>query len=644
MDVILKKATLCLLLGGILAILLLSACTSAESGNSDSIIDKSPSMGADEDNQEASEVTILSVDQPALSLSIPKAWEDIAIIKRQTDIQQSAEAKDGTLLFQLYEKTAYTTDEAMGNVWSLVAFTKDAFKEKFGDADLATVIGVESYVLGSDSDYIYLLVRPSDVQFLENDDTSLKQYKQLQQESQVVLAGFLKDNGLQRTDFNTDYVVQRVDVQGNFAVIEVLENISFQYVGAEDSSFSQKEHTVSLIKVDGEWIVANVETKYDWFANEYKDTEYKISSIIAAEKQNIQAQAECSANEDSVVSAAPAEDEMVAEVLANASFARMYNKENAWKYAYTYATSTTTSTANSYYNTDIFNDYSGPNAGDCMNFASQAIYAGFSGSNNLTSVNAGTAPQDTVGIAAGQTNAAQTKWYAKPASTYWAWTSCGYFRDYIDYSINDTETRLRAVQKPITASSDFSEVGTANLIGSIIHVNGSKPLGHAVIVNNATGTARNQIYFTAHSPNAKNLNLADEYSGQMVSIRPTYFYDVTTCTGANTSHTFSSTNSKCARCGYVRTYIIPTLLIPMAKNTQITLTARTNHTVSSISMSVKNPNGATTNLGTVTNTNSISKVYTPTVAAHPNDLYTVTVTAVSADGVTTSSTWTFRTY
>lgn len=78
-------------------------------------------------------------------------------------------------------------------------------------------------------------------------------------------------NGLQRTDFNTDYVVQRVDVQGNFAVIEVLENISFQYVGAEDSSFSQKEHTVSLIKVDGEWIVANVETKYDWFANEYKD-------------------------------------------------------------------------------------------------------------------------------------------------------------------------------------------------------------------------------------------------------------------------------------------------------------------------------------------------------------------------------------
>ena len=191
-----KKATLCLLLGGILAILLLSACTSAESGNSDSIIDKSPSMGADEDNQEASEVTILSVDQPALSLSIPKAWEDIAIIKRQTDIQQSAEAKDGTLLFQLYEKTAYIRDEAMGNVWSLIAFTKEAFKEKFGDADLATVIGVESYVLGSDSDYIYLLVRPSDVQFLENDDTSLKQYKQLQQESQVVLAGFLKDNSI----------------------------------------------------------------------------------------------------------------------------------------------------------------------------------------------------------------------------------------------------------------------------------------------------------------------------------------------------------------------------------------------------------------------------------------------------------------
>lgn len=117
----------------------------------------------------------------------------------------------------------------------------------------------------------------------------------------------------------------------------------------------------------------------------------------------------------------------------------------------------------------------------------------------MTSVNAGTAPQDTVGIAAGQPNAAQTKWYAKPASTYWAWTSCGYFRDYIDYSVNDTETRLRAVKKPITASSDFSEVGTANLIGSIIHVNGSKPLGHAVIVNNAT-VRRHSIWHRGLGP------------------------------------------------------------------------------------------------------------------------------------------------
>ena len=51
-------------------------------------------------------------------------------------------------------------------------------------------------------------------------------------------------------------------------------------MGAEDSSFSQKEHTVSLIKVDGEWIVANVETKYDWFANEYKDRGFPCAPYI----------------------------------------------------------------------------------------------------------------------------------------------------------------------------------------------------------------------------------------------------------------------------------------------------------------------------------------------------------------------------
>ena len=154
-----KKATLCFLLGGILAILLLSACTSAKGGNFDSVIKWNLLVWAPTRiaRGSASEVTIASVDQPALSLSIPKAWEDMQLLSERAASNSPPEAKHSTILFQLYEKTAYAGTKQWA-ISGLIAFTKEAFKEKFGDADLATVIRGGEYVLGSDSDYVYLLM------------------------------------------------------------------------------------------------------------------------------------------------------------------------------------------------------------------------------------------------------------------------------------------------------------------------------------------------------------------------------------------------------------------------------------------------------------------------------------------------------
>lgn len=206
-----------------LAILMLSACNSTgieDTGlipkESQSMIpEKSPNMGVDDKTGEKSETTVFAVNQPALTLSIPKEWEDIAIIHTASDITKSAEEEGGILLFQLYEKIAYTTDEAMGSVWGLHAFTERAFKEKFGEVDPATVIGAQSYVIGSDSDYIYLLTEPTDVQFLENDDKSIEQYRQLQEESQTVLENFLRDNKLTANKKCPDSICYKVVVDKN---------------------------------------------------------------------------------------------------------------------------------------------------------------------------------------------------------------------------------------------------------------------------------------------------------------------------------------------------------------------------------------------------------------------------------------------
>ena len=57
----------------------------------------------------------------------------------------------------------------------------DNFKELRGyDAlPVPEILGIAEYVLGADDEYVYLLVLPSDVQFLENDPVSYRQYKAL---------------------------------------------------------------------------------------------------------------------------------------------------------------------------------------------------------------------------------------------------------------------------------------------------------------------------------------------------------------------------------------------------------------------------------------------------------------------------------
>lgn len=62
----------------------------------------------------------------------------------------------------------------------------DNFKEWRGyDAlPVPEILGIAEYVLGADDEYVYLLVLPSDVQFLLNDPVSQRQYEALQSDSQ----------------------------------------------------------------------------------------------------------------------------------------------------------------------------------------------------------------------------------------------------------------------------------------------------------------------------------------------------------------------------------------------------------------------------------------------------------------------------
>ena len=157
-------------------------------------------IGASEPAEE--EMKTMTEPTLSLTLTVPAAWEDIAELSACD--KGTAYLGYGIMLFHLSEKNALAAypDGGMGSVWWLVAMSWDNFKEWRGyDAlPVPEILGIAEYVLGADDEYVYLLVLPSDVQFLENDPVSYRQYEALQSDSQGVLTRFLKDNGIHIND------------------------------------------------------------------------------------------------------------------------------------------------------------------------------------------------------------------------------------------------------------------------------------------------------------------------------------------------------------------------------------------------------------------------------------------------------------
>lgn len=108
----------------------------------------------------------------------------------------NSEEDKNAFLFDVREKLAYdyTTDQSMGGVWRLFAYTKKAFEDEYGKVDPSEIIGAANYIIGTDKNHVYLLVLPTDVQYIENNKKSREQYERLQKESQIVLVKFMKDN------------------------------------------------------------------------------------------------------------------------------------------------------------------------------------------------------------------------------------------------------------------------------------------------------------------------------------------------------------------------------------------------------------------------------------------------------------------
>ena len=109
---------------------------------------------------------------------------------------------EADFMFWLNEWRAYEESET-GRVWTLEAVpladfdeTAEFFMETEGIDVYASGFSYNSYVLGTDTKYVYVLTLPTDVQYLENDPVSQANYKLLQAGSQAVLENFMAVNGI----------------------------------------------------------------------------------------------------------------------------------------------------------------------------------------------------------------------------------------------------------------------------------------------------------------------------------------------------------------------------------------------------------------------------------------------------------------
>lgn len=114
-----------------------------------------------------------------LSFQILREWSEIAVVRMGTEDQEDPEDSSYVVL-TVYEKIANTENPGMGLVFNIIRNTRSLCKQRFGvDADVSQILGVHELVIGTDDKFIYLLTRPSDVQFLEDNPGSVKQYQQI---------------------------------------------------------------------------------------------------------------------------------------------------------------------------------------------------------------------------------------------------------------------------------------------------------------------------------------------------------------------------------------------------------------------------------------------------------------------------------
>ena len=401
-------------------------------------------------------------------------------------------------------------------------------------------------------------------------------------ENKAVFKSFVaEEEEIVREDFEVFHIVESVEENGDYAVLNVYETVRFQYEDYDQPSAIGTEYQVSVVRTEDGWAVTD--TKTDDLTDEiFEDDSFDLEAELEIYEENHDA-VEASLPEEALEEAEDAHS-LIAPRAATSPSVIYYDRIKAANYARNYTT-TESAPIGRYYN-DNFTNFNSV-GGDCMNFASQAMWAGFSGSDDLEMIRNKELPADTTG--------SYTWWSAGKSGAYvGSWTSNSAFYNYMVGT--NKETNGHSIDNNIykvASTASFSGIHNyqTRMLGAVVSGRGgNENFAHAGVIVDVKGPTRSQIYLCTHNSDNKNVKMSDIFPLGDVRI---FVPEVFNIRGANANRIrVLNTTSDCKPLG-----------------TTMELKASATQTAYRMSMQVITPSGKIIWLSEKTNLKNYSEKY-----------------------------------
>lgn len=405
-----------------------------------------------------------------------------------------------------------------------------------------------------------------------------------------VLKEFRKLNEAKKENFKAEYLVEFSGPREFDVLVRLVENISFTM---EEKDYHY--NNTYIITINDENKIIDVNKINDWFETAYrysgKTKEIIFSELTKELVNNIQPNVAPLKERDVFASF---------EGTDNIQY-MMYDPQNAVNYALTYS-----GESNAYYNTN-FKRYDEV-GGDCMNFASQSMWAGLGGSNHSNFI------EEKILFNNHNPEIHKDSWVMESYPWVGVW---GFYQ----YITNETPKNNGLVAKTWRIEADQWDLGIEEdlLLGSIALVPGDDPeheFGHAVVITEVNGTTREQIKYSGHTTDAHQASFSKAYSNvPIIIVRPIYYKLTHNCFfDGHLYHTLSGLitgdGSECVWCGYKNLSITNKLMAPITIGETAILASKASMNVFKMSIKVESPTGEVTWLRDEYNTNFIKRQHT----------------------------------